>query len=350
MKRHFVATRGIAILFVIINHSIYMGMTYSDQWGFSGPVGFLRVILVGISQLGIFSVPIFLFISGCISNYALSGLNQKYPLRFLVNSIKNILFPYLIWSLLFYLLLYSFEGTSFSLFGYIKNLIVGYPFNFVPIWIFWYIVSPLIGRLTSRQNIIFLIIVGIIQFIMLNLQNPGIYGFYFPDWMSWVEPKIISTQLALWGIYFPLGLFFSKNIEGVSRFIYKIRFSLIILSISLFTLTILDTLSVINIKWINYVCPLFSMPLILIVNKNKIPMFSFFEKLGKKSYGFYLSNLIVLYISLVFMKVVMSWAFGLPVGLYLLLFIIALGIPWLLMESLLLVGRNTTFKIVFGYG
>ena len=96
MKRHFIASRGIAILVVVINHSIYMGMTYSDEWGYSGPIGFLRVIFIGISQLGIFSVPIFLFISGCVSNYALSGLDQKYPVKVLVNGIKNILFPYLI--------------------------------------------------------------------------------------------------------------------------------------------------------------------------------------------------------------------------------------------------------------
>jgi fucose 4-O-acetylase-like acetyltransferase len=63
-----------------------------------------------------------------------------------VLGLRHILVPYVIWSAVFYLVVYLLQGEQYTVFEYAKNLAVGYPYHFVPLLVFFYLIAPLIVR------------------------------------------------------------------------------------------------------------------------------------------------------------------------------------------------------------
>jgi fucose 4-O-acetylase-like acetyltransferase len=348
MSRQYAALRGLAILVVVLNHSIYMVTTYLQRWGYPTPSGLGNSLLTGLSQLGVFAVPTFLFISGCFFAYAARGQRQGFSIKFLWTNLRHLLTPYLIWSVIFYLVIYVNGSKSFTFSGYLKNLIVGYPFNFIPILVFWYLLSPLIARAGKQLSFIIVFFIGIYQIILLNLVYQGIYGFFFPSWMTRLEPYIIRGTLADWGVYFPLGLVLS--LYGTSFFtgIRKYRIVFILMTGIFFIIALLNSFSIINCPWAGNVCPLTFVFLLPIIKRESIPLVRFLEEAGKKSYGLYLMNLIVLDVALTTLKLYIPWVFKLQIGLYPILFILAAGIPILTMNVFIRRTNRSIYTFIFG--
>jgi peptidoglycan/LPS O-acetylase OafA/YrhL len=213
---------------------------------------------------------------------------------------------------------------------YIKNLLVGYPFNFVPILVAWYIISPIISRSSKPFAMVLIIGIGIYQIILINLLTPGILGIIFPEWMNILIPKVLGTPIAQWGLFFPLGLFISLYSESIIPWIKKFKFLFIGLTITLFGISIASSLSLLMAPWwISLACPLSFMPLLPLIRRKQIPFFHFMEKIGVNSYGIYLTNLIILEVCLFLIKLIMPWLLNLTIILLLVLFTITLSIPLL---------------------
>src|SRR3990172_12585959 len=99
-------------------------------------MGWQVYFLSFLQGLGILAVPTFLFISGSFVAYAAQGDPPHLSRKFLLSSLRHILIPYMIWSLVFYIFIYFYLDVQISILGYLKNLIVGYPFHFVPLLVF----------------------------------------------------------------------------------------------------------------------------------------------------------------------------------------------------------------------
>jgi len=131
MNRSFPALRGVAILLVVLNHTIHMATKYAASANLLNQEPWLHYGLSFLSGLGIFAVPIFLFLSGCFFAYAASRdhrLRSNYKVVWV--NVWHVAFPYLIWTLIFYVEIFFLHQERYSLPEYIKNILAGYPFNF----------------------------------------------------------------------------------------------------------------------------------------------------------------------------------------------------------------------------
>jgi len=294
LNRSFPALRGLAILLVVLNHSIDMSLNYARSQGIVTLPYWVQILLFFLSGLGIFAVPIFLYLSGAFFSYAASQDNLKTNYKIVWTNVKHVAIPYVIWSLIFYLEIYFLHDQKFSVLEYFKNLVVGYPFNFVPLLIFYYLLSPLIIRAIKVLGWVVIGLIGAYQLALLNIIFPGILGFRFPDWVHIFSPPIISSTLAEWAIFFPLGLIYVKRITGLTRFIEKTKWVWLGLTVLLYAIAFLDVLDLIHQPLARYFAPVTFILLTSIFKRNAIPYVKQFEALGKKAYGMYLMNLILL--------------------------------------------------------
>jgi surface polysaccharide O-acyltransferase-like enzyme len=116
VNRHFPALRGLAILLVVVNHAITLTVDAARTHGFPPMPGWERVVLVGLRGFGLVAVPIFLFLSGYFAVYAMGDKPMAAAYRSVRLSLKHVLIPYLLWSIVFYLGIYVLLGepTRFS--------------------------------------------------------------------------------------------------------------------------------------------------------------------------------------------------------------------------------------------
>ena len=60
MSRQFPVIRGIAILYVLLNHSITMSLWMASRFNYQPPSQALNAVLVSLQEVGIYAVPAFL--------------------------------------------------------------------------------------------------------------------------------------------------------------------------------------------------------------------------------------------------------------------------------------------------
>jgi hypothetical protein len=244
--------------------------------------------------------------------------------------------------------IFLLHDKRFTLQEYIKHLIVGYPFNFVPLLIFYYLISPLLIRLIRYLGWVVIALIGLYQLILLSLVFPGALGFELPDWMGVLAPPVISTTLAEWAIFFPLGLIYVKRITSLTGFIEKTKWVWVGLTVLLYAIALLDVLELIRLPLARYLAPVTFILLTSIFKRNAFPFVKQLEVLGKKAYGLYLMNLLVLDILLF---IVESFIPGV-LSFYLLLmpqmFTLALLIPLWIINSFERLHRPVLQRYVFG--
>ncbi len=272
MNRQFAALQGIAILIVVLNHTIHMGTVIPQEFGYP-PVGVIsQLFLLVLSQLGMFAVPSFLFVSGCFFAYASRGDQSKLSYKTVLTGLRHIFWPYLIWSIIFYYIIYIGQGIIYPISGYLKNLIVGYPFDFIPLLAFFYVISLILVRLCKHIGWILIGLIALYQITLLNLVYPGILGFIFPSWVYFLKPPVISHTMAEWGIYFPLGLVYSLNANRLSPQLIRFKWLLVSSIAITFIVAYLNAASVLVFRLADHICPLLFLLAFTIVKRNSIPM------------------------------------------------------------------------------
>lgn len=344
MNRQYGAMSGVAIVLIILNHTVHFGFQVSPV---SGPV---HDILVVLQMLGAFAVPIFLFISGAFVAYAARG-HSNHPLKFIQNSVSRILWPYLFWSLVFYVLIFFSDGDRYSIPGYVKNLLVGFPYHFVPLIIFYYILSPLLAKIGRRHGLLLLAAVGLYQIFLIVMQHPDWLGnFVMPAWAQWFVPPVLFNTMAAWAIFFPMGLVFSLHNKEIRPYLQRAKWVVVAVTIGLFVTAVFDNIfNLVDAPWIQYLMPFIFMFVLPVINRKSIPLLKQFEKVGKRSYGVYLSHLIVLTIVMGLIKAFLPGLSAYPIIIYPLFFIIALEIPLRTMEMMArMTQTRKVYKYVFG--
>lgn len=103
MNRQFSALRGIAMILVVFHHAVDLTKIEVARAGnapLSGVV--LALLIVPLYELGIYAVPLFLFISGAFMAYAAKGEPPTVSWSVVRHTLKRLAWPYLIWSIILY--------------------------------------------------------------------------------------------------------------------------------------------------------------------------------------------------------------------------------------------------------
>lgn len=341
MNRQYGALNGVAIFLIVLNHAIHYGSQVS-------PVeGAWFAVLVVLQALGSFAVPAFLFVSGAFLAYAA----REFSVTFVRSSLARILWPYIIWSAIFYVLIYLTEGTNYTVRGLVKNLLVGYPYHFVPLLVVWYLATPLLAWMGRRHGALLIAAIGIWQIWLIAIREPEMLGLAgtLPRWAAATAPPIIATSMADWGIFFPLGLVMSLHGATLKPRLERWRLVAILATAGLFGLGLLNAAGYVGAPWARLAAPVPLMFVMPTIDRRSIPLLAWFEWLGRRSYGIYLAHFVVIN-ALVFGLARTSLPLQrLPLLIYPGLLIATLGLSLLLMEALgrLNLGRRI-YRHVFG--
>ena len=348
MNRQFGALSGLAIMLVVLNHSIRMGTLVPQQSGYPPVTGAGGLLLIALQLLGTYAVPTFLFISGCFVVYAAQNGTLWQSYKAIWSRLRHIFWPYAVWSVVFYIVVFLQWGERYSFFGYLKNLLVGYPFNFVPLLVLYYLLSPVLVRLGKRFGVVMIVIVGLYQLVLINLLNPSALGIKFPDWMQFFVPRVVSTTMADWAIYFPLGIVYSLHSKRLLPWLQKLRWVLVAATIILLVLHILNAATLIHMPLAGSLAPLPLLGLVPMIKRDSIPMIQQLEWVGRMSYGLYLTHLIVADATIWLFQTFLPWLLAYQIILEPLVFAAALGIPLFLMWCLSRLPIRAAYRYVFG--
>jgi surface polysaccharide O-acyltransferase-like enzyme len=173
MVRRLLYLNGIAILGVILFHAAGMGFTAMFSWSHRYlPESVPAVSQVGnvsyyglrlIEQAMVFSLPAFLFVSGFFISVQ-AGRTNKVRWQAVLSRTKNLIIPYIIWSVIVMGLNFALDGRRYGLVDIGRNLLTGRSspvLYFVPLLIQFYLLSPIFVRL-ARWNWKVLLVVNCI--------------------------------------------------------------------------------------------------------------------------------------------------------------------------------------------
>ena len=355
--RQFGALSGVAMTLVVLNHAITLGLAGPGLVGEAPPAGVWGGLLTVLQQLGIvFAVPTFFFISGCFAAYAGQSSNLGQTYKTTLSRLRSIVLPYVLWSVVFYALLavqqlsgYPYPWLqSYSLLDHVKHLIVGYPYHFVPLLVFWYLLSPLLARYGRRYGVWILLAVAAYQVVLIALHYPVMFGAQLPESLRVLIPPVIGRSLADWAIYFPLGVIYSLNARSVAARLQPMKWVFLAVTAALFVVVCLHELGFFRFPLARILCPVALMGLLPLIQRNKIPLVETFEWIGKCSYGFYLTHLVAINLAIMLIMAVAPTLLGAQAVAQPLLFAVGMGGPALLMVGAAKLPIRSAYRYVFG--
>ncbi len=348
MQRQLPILHGIAILAVILNHAISLSIYMGHHFGAPTPTGLEYLAMMFLKTFGFIAVPVFLFSSGSFFVYSAHGKDLKTAYRTVWAGLKRLVWPYIIWSALFYILLYILEGTHYSVLGYLKNLIVGYPYNFVPLLLVLYALAPIFVYFARRFPWQMLIMVGIYQLYLLNAVFPGSLGFVMPQWALFLSPPIIRLPFATWGLFFPLGIVFTLYSNAVLPYVRRLVKILIPAAIVFFICIFLNEAEIIRFPLSMILFPFAAVPLLMLLKRESLPQVQQLERVGKRSYGIYLMNMVIINLVLLALHALTPWLYDYQLLLGLIAFVLGVAVITLWFDF---VGRRRVarfYQVVFG--
>lgn len=348
MGRQFPFLRGLAILFILVNHSIVMSLWAADRLGLPWPAPVLSEVMIVLQQIGLITVPIFLFLSGAFFAYGVQNRPIRGSFRIVWKNVLGVLWPYLIWAIVFNLMVSFLLGEHFTPLQFLKNILVGYPYSFVPLLLFFYVLAPFLVWGMKRIPALTLLAFLIYQLFLIVEENPGIMGFAFPLWAHYFAPLVIREPLSFWAVFFPLGVFYQIYARSLVPWLRKTVVPIVIGLVVFAVLGDLHDLRVIVFPMAKYIVPLFFILLIPLIQRKTSPAFLWVEAIGKRSYGFYLLNLVVINLALLALQAVFPWILGQYLLIVPLLFLLALYVSWGLMRLVELSPQRNISRYIFG--
>lgn len=344
MNRQFAALSGAAMLLIVLNHTIEMGTKVPLGYGYAPPAGVTAAGLDILKALGSFAVPAFLFISGTFVAYAGRGTPPRLTPRFLAGAVGHILWPYVFWSFLFYAVVLVQFGERYSPAGYAKNLLVGYPFHFIPMLVLFYLLSPLLLRIGSRYGAALIALVAAYQMYLLGVLHTD----WVPRSLHVLFPPVVGRTLASWAVYFPLGLLYGMHMQRLLPLLKRWKTILALVTVFLFALGALHRAHEVRHLVAGFWGPVACVLLLPTIERRSIPGVALLERIGKRSYGLYLTHLLALDLALWAIGAVLTGLLAYRLVLFPALFLTALIVPLAGMEALARSRARAVYRYLLG--
>ena len=312
MIRKFPYLNGVAITCVVLFHSTGMGFVAMTSWAQRygavpgeqfGSIAYYYFRF--IEQLVVFSIPIFLIVSGYFIGIA-SGKNKatlKWKVVF--TRIYYLAIPYLIWSTI-WIALRFLEGKSLPPSRIVGMILTGQAnevYYFIPLLIQFYLLAPILIRWEKANWKSLLAVTGILQLFIAAIAYPIFLGRSTPFWTTLMLafPKWLFTSRIFW---FSLGIVLANHLQEFKQSFYPWRWWLLVgaficIFVGIFEWELYFRLS--GLDWLSYgetiVDSVYALAIILgllAFENPQYPLFNFFSWVGPKSYGIYLVHAVVI--------------------------------------------------------
>jgi peptidoglycan/LPS O-acetylase OafA/YrhL len=142
----------------------------------------------------------------------------------------------------------------------------------------------------------------------------------------------LRSTLAKWAIYFPFGIEYGLHGKSLLESLRRIWLFLAVSAIALYVLRVVAIVQGLDARELAIVCPIPLILLCLVVKRENIPFASSLEQYGTKSYGLYLTNLIVISLLLAGIHVAAPWLLPYLIVVIPLLFLVTLNVPFWIMK------------------
>lgn len=314
--------QAIGIILVVLGHS-GKHIPYLTKWIYS------------------FHMPLFMFISGYLFNYNISGYKD-----FFIKKTKRLLVPYFIISTIAYIPKYllgrfAMRPLVFSFKGYLNGFL--YPEN-NPIIFFWFLptlffimlISLFLLRCLKSKNTFYILLIG--GFILAVVSK------------KYISIKLLGTSIVLYYfLFFTFGIFYRKYQILICSFLKLNEKKICLILNFVLVLNCLSNIPIIRVEYdifISIIGILSMISLSKIYNKEN---YNFLNFLYGKSYTIYLLS----WFPQVFIRIVgyqilnLSWTIVLPIS-----FFFGIFIPYI--ANLFIIFITNKFKkisflrIVFG--
>lgn len=252
-------------------------------------------LTIFLNQMARFAVPLFFVISGFVLE---TSFDQSLSyIGFLKKRFSKILFPYIFWSGIYYLFVYTQNHENF--FNVLLKGNASYQLYFIPTLCIFYLIFPFLHKIYKIiSNKIVLILLFILQALLL-------YQDYFVKDFRFADPIHIGI---LAYFFFTIGIVAARNKEAINLFVRKWKYVLLLVTFGSGVYVFFEGLTrfLTTGNYLSYYSQwrpsvltytlLVGLTLFYIFEKNKL-QFSLVEKLSRLSFLVFFIHVIVLEIT-----------------------------------------------------
>jgi len=193
--------------------------------------GIVSAVFYVLTRFLTFVVPAFLFASALktVMKYKIDEFNY---IKFIIDRIKKIYVPYLIWVVLYYLyFVFRLKYFPFDIVELLKYILYGdlaAQFYFIVIIMQFYLLMPLWKKMCEKIPFIISLILAFSLTYFTRIFMPKI----FPDFMYF--DRIFPAYLIFWVVGCYLGYHYKKYIETLAKYRAVVYLSALLLSAHVF--------------------------------------------------------------------------------------------------------------------
>ena len=374
MNRRLLMLNGLAILAVVANHASHSGFIAMFWWtdryqAVSVPnydqMGSLSYfLLIAMQKLALFSVPTFLFITGIFLAYTARGAQTHLTWKVVLRRILNLLPPYLLWTTVFIVVQFVLGEPVTPVYVLASVFLVDYSiFFFIPLVIFYYLISPFLSPLAKNRPLLLLGLGGLVLFMGIAKSYLELYthmpGVTESTAVSGVIPFLQSGKIFEYFFYYAAGLVAGFHQAKLKEFVARAKWPL------LAAVIVMAVLAVAEAEWVFQATELdtwrsrtLSLPTALFAStfiltflafdQVKLPFSGLLYQLGVDTLGIYLVHKSVLLVLPKIVYHVLPVILGLQPIYQSVLIAIAVGIPLVLMMIMRQSPIRSHYRTVFG--
>lgn len=352
---------GLAIFAVLLNHAsswifVSMGWTIPN---FNQIEPFTYYSLRTVEQAVIFGIPAFLFVSGYFISFAIGRIEANKQWRVIFTRIKNLVIPFLIWSVLI-LVLDTLLGNPYTVMDFLFTIVAGkarVPYYFVLLLVQFLVLSPFLVSLARTRYKLLLFLTALIQLMATSLRYDTLLGLNIPvlkPILFIASPFIFPSRI----FSFSFGIVFGLHFSQFKQKLVEVRWGLLVSLVVFLILGIVEweflqrfstelfigqTDTVIDVFYGS------ASILCFFAFEEFLPPFSKqLEVLGGMSYGIYLTHFSVQeYVSKIIIHF-LSWLLNFQILMYIILVVSSLGLPIILMSLVKRSPIRHYYRYLFG--
>ncbi len=344
---------GLAVISVVLNHTAGWGYTALFWWtdrylpvhvpNFDQLGGVSYYTLRGIEQLVMFAVPGFLFVSGFFIAFA-AGRNPTVEWNIVGTRVKNLVIPYLLWSILIIAGNIFLLNLNYSTGQVLKMMALGGaadPYYYIPLICQFYLFAPFLVPLAKNRWKPLLVMAALLEIVVLSLRYGQILGVSIPvlNQLPWITASWFFPGHAFW---FPLGIVAGFHLQTLKQWLHQARWGLLAVLIITFVAGMIEweyLLQQSGQEWIGtrrtLIDTLYAGAFLLsflAFDQINWPFSKQFGNLGPKSFGVYLIHAPVLIYASKAIYHLAPWILAFPILLFQpILLILGVSVPLILM-------------------